>query len=464
MIHSYTLFDFAPLIRPEGFRCVCGKIHRADIRLLSVGPDILSSVPDMLERLDFRHPMLVADTNTFEAVGKEVVTILENHGLSCQVFVFPPVPGGRKLQPDEVAVQAIRHAFDPACDLVLAVGSGTIGDICKAASTSLHIPQITVGSAPSMDGYTSASSSLELNHTKSSIPENAPIGVICDTTVMSKAPLRLIQAGIGDVLAKVHSLIEWKIAALIRGEAYCEPTAKLVRFAYDRVVSGMDSAVRREEDGIRAVIEGLLLSGVCMTLVGTSRPASGQEHYFSHCFEMMAIARGEEYDLHGIYVGIGTLLALRILKKLSSLEPTYERALFAADHFDEAAWEARLYRVFGETAKSFVELEKRTLKNEKTRRMERVQRILDNWSSLVSLIQKDLPDIDALEEKMRRACLPVNPADIGLSTQDVLDAFVCSRDTRDKYLTSSLIWDLGYMDEFEAWLKDLLTPAVHKQQ
>jgi len=179
---------------------------------------------------------------------------------------------------------------------------------------------------------------------------------------------------------------------------------------------------------------------------------------------MMAIARGEEYDLHGIYVGIGTLLALRILKKLSSLEPTYDHAFFAADHFDEAAWEARLYRVFDETARSFVELEKRTLKNEKTRRMERVQRILDNWSSLVSLIQKDLPDIDALEEKMRRAGLPVNPADIGLSTQDVLDAFVCSRDTRDKYLTSSLIWDLGYMDEFEAWLKDLLTPAVHKQQ
>ena len=88
--------------------------------------------------------------------------------------------------------------------------------------------------------------------------------------------------------------------------------------------------------------------------------------------------------------------------------------------------------------------------------MERVQRILDNWSSLVSLIQKDLPDIDALEEKMRRAGLPVNPADIGLSTQDVLDAFVCSRDTRDKYLTSSLIWDLGYMDEFEAWLSDRL--------
>ena len=88
--------------------------------------------------------------------------------------------------------------------------------------------------------------------------------------------------------------------------------------------------------------------------------------------------------------------------------------------------------------------------------MQRVGKILENWDELVRLIREDLPDTDALEEKMRRIGMPTRPADIGLRKQAVLDAFVCSRDTRDKYLTSSLIWDLGYMDEFESWLPEIL--------
>ena len=443
---NFEPFDFAPLLRPEGFCCACGRVHNADIRLLAVGPNILPSLPDQLDVLGFARSFIVADANTYAAVGERVCRILKEKEIPYGTYVFPHRTS--KLQPDENAVQAVIDGFDPACDLILAVGSGTIGDICKAAATKLSIPQITVGSAPSMDGYTSASSSLELNHTKASIPENAPIGVICDTSVMAEAPLRLIHAGVGDVLAKAHSLIEWKIAALVRGEDYCAPTAALVRQAYERV--------SREETGIRAVIEGLLLSGICMTLAGTSRPASGQEHYFSHCWEMMAIARGEEYELHGIYVGVGTLLALRILEKLITLHPTLEHAEAAAERFDESAWEARLHRVFGQTAESFIALEKKTQKNEKTRRMQRVGKILENWDELVRLIREDLPDTDALEEKMRRIGMPTRPADIGLRKQAVLDAFVCSRDTRDKYLTSSLIWDLGYMDEFESWLPEIL--------
>ncbi len=50
--------------------------------------------------------------------------------------------------------------------------------------------------------------------------------------------------------------------------------------------------------------------------------------------------------------------------------------------------------------------------------------------------------------------MPLTPADIGVSTQDVVDAFIGSRDIRDKYLSSSLLWDLGLMDEFAQRLRD----------
>ena len=39
-------------------------------------------------------------------------------------------------------------------------------------------------------------------------------------------------------------------------------------------------------------------------------------------------------------------------------------------------------------------------------------------------------------------------AEIGISRQDTVDAFLRSRDIRDKYMTSSLLWDLGVIEEF----------------
>ena len=41
--------------------------------------------------------------------------------------------------------------------------------------------------------------------------------------------------------------------------------------------------------------------------------------------------------------------------------------------------------------------------------------------------------------------MPMLPADIDISRQDTEDAFIASRDIRDKYLTSSLLWDMGVL-------------------
>ena len=46
---------------------------------------------------------------------------------------------------------------------------------------------------------------------------------------------------------------------------------------------------------------------------------------------------------------------------------------------------------------------------------------------------------------MRDLGMPMVPADIGISAQDTQDAFIASRDIRDKYLTSSLLWDMGVL-------------------
>ena len=69
-------------------------------------------------------------------------------------------------------------------------------------------------------------------------------------------------------------------------------------------------------------------------------------------------------------------------------------------------------------------------------------------------IDEEMPSLDELRAVLEPTGMPLTPADIGISAQDVADAFVGSRDIRDKYLCSSLLWDLGLMDEFAQRLKD----------
>lgn len=448
------VFDFERLTTSGELDCACGQKHSTDMKILAVGRGAIEELPGALRKLNARRPMIVSGPFVFPTVGRKVRTVLEQADIEYSVFVFKS-NGTRKLQPNEEAVTEIIERFDPVCDILLSVGSGSVSDVCKAAATELHVPQLTVGSAPSMDGYTSASASLEINNTKASVNVNAPVGIICDVEFMAQAPMRLLWAGLGDIAAKTCSLCEWEMASVIMGEHYCPYTANIVKLSCERSLSGAPDILRRDPDSVQAVIEGLLLSGVCMNYVNSSRPASGLEHYFSHCWEMMAIARGKEYDLHGIYVGIGTVITLHIFRKLRQLRPDRAHAEKAAAKFDREAWEARLRRVFKSTAESFIALEDQLHKNDSKNRMQRVDEILEKWDRLAEILEK-APDPEEFEAVLRSSGMPTRASEIGLSADDVADAFVCSRDTRGKYLTSSLIWDIGYMDEFEALVKELV--------
>ena len=43
----------------------------------------------------------------------------------------------------------------------------------------------------------------------------------------------------------------------------------------------------------------------------------------------------------------------------------------------------------------------------------------------------------------------------GMDGNDVVDAFVCARDVRDKYLTASLLWDMGLTEEYAAFVREI---------
>ncbi|MDR2657287.1 MAG: sn-glycerol-1-phosphate dehydrogenase [Oscillospiraceae bacterium] len=439
--------DLETLIRVDGADCGCGRRHAVALRFLRIGSGAIQAAPEALCALGKTKPFVVCDENTYEAAGKRVTWILNSARISHGLFVFPGRKG--KVEPDERAVGALTMAYDPSCDSVMAVGSGVINDCCKVLAHAAGVPSIAVGTAPSMDGYASNSSSMIRGRIKVSLYNECPAAIICDTDVMRRAPMEMLLAGLGDMLAKYVAICEWRISRIVTGEYYCENVAGLMRRSLRRCVESAEGLVRREAEAVGAVAEGLALSGVAMSFAKISRPASGLEHYFSHMWEMMALERGEDSALHGVQCGVGTALTLRLIDRLRTKTPDKAYADAAVKAFDERAWETRMRGIFGRTADSVISaVNSEGHQNDPDRHEKRISRIVERWPEILSIMDEELPNTDELTGLMRRLGMSVTPSDLGISAEDTSGAYIGSRVIRDKYLTSSLIWDLGYENEF----------------
>ena len=448
-MQNFDELTLQQLTRPEGYDCACGHHHACALQYLRIGRGALTSVPDMLSALGSKRPFVLCDRNTYAAAGERVCALLDRAGIAHTLYVLP---GEERISPAEWEVGSAVMHYDPRCDLILAVGSGVLNDIGKVMAHAIGTRSAVVGTAPSMDGYASNSSSMEVDHVKVSLYNHAPAGILLDTDVLDQAPMRMLWAGLGDMVAKYVALCEWRISNLVTGEFYCENIAALMRAAVRRVADAAPGIPSRDPDAVGAIAEGLVIAGIAMAYAGISRPASGLEHYFSHMWEMMALERGSRYDLHGIRVGVGTLLTLKLYEKIRTITPDPARARQHMASFNPAAWEAQVRRIFGKTADEILKIEAQTRKNDPARHAARLDNILAHWDDILRIIDEELPPLDALRGLMASTGMPLTPGDIGVSIQDTVDAFLGSRDIRDKYLSCSLLWDLGLTEDFAAYL------------
>ncbi len=444
-MNDFANMTLDELIREGGYDCECGRHHEAGLKYLKIGRNAVQYTVEAMKTICVTRPFIVCDTNTRKAAWNQVKAELDKAGISYTLFCFDQ----EHVEPDEHSVGALCMAFDPACDGVMAIGSGVINDCCKVLAHAIGCPQMVVGTAPSMDGYASNSSSVIQNRVKVTLYNACPGAIIADTEIMKDAPERMLWAGLGDMLAKYIALCEWRISHMVTGEYYCEAVAGLMRSSLAKIVAAAPRLMERDPDVIGAVAEGLVLSGLAMAFAQISRPASGLEHYFSHLWEMFALDRGLPMELHGIQVGVGTYLTFKIYDRLRHITPDRETAEKAMAAFDPIAWEDRVHRIFGKAAQTLIDKEKAIWhKNDPAEHKKRMEIILANWDQIMKIADEELPPTADIVSLMEKQGMPIHPADIDEDEKDTLDAFVASRDIRDKYLTSSLLWDIGLLEDF----------------
>lgn len=441
--------SIAELIDPKGYDCACGHRHAVKIRYIRTGRGVIDRVPEMLAALGAKKPFVLCDQSTYAAAGKRVCEILDAADIPYVLYVARV----DKPAPDEWLLGNALMRLDKSCDLILGVGSGVINDTCKELAFKTGRVNAIVGTAPSMDGFASATSSMELDHVKVSLNNQCPQGILLDADILAQAPMRMLWAGFGDMAAKYVAICEWRITNLITGEYYCEAVAEMMRAALRKVMQSVDKLVARDPEAALAVADGLVIAGLGMAFAGCSRPASGLEHYFSHMWEMMALDRGEPYDLHGIQVGVGTVMTLRLYDFIRAQRPDRARMEAHAAAFSRAAWEAQVRRIFGKAADEIIRVEDRQRKNDPERLKARIDKICANWDEILKIIDEELPEYDKLYAVMKSTGMPTEPADLNLSADDVVDAYLGARDIRDKYLSCSMLWDMGLEQEAAAYLR-----------
>ena len=420
--------------------CACGKTHEFCMDDVIIEKGAINRVSEVVERYHAKKVFLLADVNTYEAAGEKIHENLTAHKIAVTPYVFK----NGNIEPDEHHVGAAVMGFDPTCDLILGVGSGVINDIGKILANVAGKPYVIFGTAPSMDGYASATSSMAVAGLKVSLPSKQANVIITDTEVLAKAPDVLLQAGIGDMLAKYVAICEWKIAKLVVGEYYCERVADLVLSSLDKCVSNLEGLLAREEAAVANVFEGLVLCGIGMSLAGCSRPASGVEHYFSHIWDMRGLDKGTPVALHGIQCAIGTRLAIERYEQLKKITPNREQALNYAAQFDFAKWSEELRAYVGAGANAMIAQEAKEGKYDKDRHAKRLEIILSNWEALLA-IMNTLPSEEEIVAILDRLGAPKSVEEIGLRGEDIPITFAATKDIRDKYVLSRLYWDLGIL-------------------
>ena len=422
----------------NGAPCACGKPHRFTADVV-IGSGVAAKIPEYVKKYGGTKVFVLSDVNTYKAAGEQVQGILRQAGIAFAGYTFPQ----SDLEPDEQAVGSAVMHFDTGCDLIIAVGSGVINDIGKILSNLTGHPYIIVGTAPSMDGYASASSSMTRDGLKISLPSRGADVIIGDTDILCQAPLHMMKAGLGDMLAKYVSICEWRISHLITGEYYCEEVAELIRSALKRCTDNAVGLLRRDEEAVRAVFEGLVIGGVAMNYAGLSRPASGVEHYISHVLDMRAVEFGTPMDLHGIQCAIGTLIAAGMYEKLKTLTPDREKALAHAAAFDYDNHQKMLRGLLGKGAESMIALEAKEKKYDISAHAQRLEVILSNWDAILQIIDQEIPSLQTLLALMDTIDAPKTLEAIGIEESLLPDIFRATKDIRDKYVLSRLAWDLG---------------------
>ncbi len=260
-----------------------------------IGENVISKLDKVLENLDVQNFLLLTDNIVYSLVGKKI-----EENLSSKLFQTILIENANMDEAKKVLVTVGLSDVDA----VVGIGGGKVLDVSKVVSTELNAAFISVPTTASHDGLASPVASFKESGKPVSIATNPPSAVIADLNIIRSCPIRLIRSGYGDLISNVSAIKDWKLARDLIGERYNEVAASIAVMPAELMLSKADELDLTLPPHLEMLMRGLVMSGVAIAFVGSSRPASGAEHKFSHALDYLGYGSGT----HGEQVAIGTII------------------------------------------------------------------------------------------------------------------------------------------------------------
>lgn len=426
----------------RSFQCECGRTHTIHIDTVEIGRGAIKEVPKIIKQNGYQKVFVISDCNTHKIAGQQVLDLLTE----AKIPYLTSILRDADLVPDEKTIGTIMMDFEPGCDLIIAVGSGTLNDISRFISHRLGLPYHIIATAPSMDGYASTVAPLIKNNLKTTFECHMPQAIIADLEIIAQAPRTMIAAGFSDVIGKYTCLADWELSAIINDEYYCQRVATMTRQSLERVISLNDGIANGDPEAMEGLMEALILAGISMSYVGNSRPASGSEHHLSHFWEMRFLLEGKKPILHGTKVGMGTVLVTKLYQHLrgEELDPGLFEKIATPNTNN---WTEEIKRVFLEAAPEVVLLEEQNGKNSESGHKQRIGTIAKRWTEIKEVLAT-VPEPEQVVDLLTGVGAPVYPSQVNISQELVLDGILYAKEIRPRYTILQLLWDLNLLSAY----------------
>ncbi len=421
-----------------------------ETKAIAFGKDVNKATgPMFAELFPGQKVLVVADENTFAAVGDEVVASLKEAGVEFadEPYIFPGTP---TLYAGYENVEKLREVPRPYENTIcVSLGAGTLNDIAKLASGELDRHYVNVCTAASVDGFAAFGASIAKDGFKITRSCPAPLGLVADVDTMVQAPARLTATGYGDLIEKIPAGADWILADELGIEPIDEYVWSLVQGPLRDSLSDPVAVANAEEDAIAKLGEGQIMSGLAMQAHKSSRPASGAGHQFSHTWEMEGHGLDWEPPLsHGFKVGVGTVASCAIWEVFLSMDVEdfdVEKALERAKTPEEV--EADVRATLNEN------IQDESVKHSVGKLMsgdalaERIELLKEKWPTIKERCTEQLVIAQEAMDMLKAAGAPHHPELIKVDMERFRKTHFKAQMIRPRYTVLDILTDLGILDE-----------------
>jgi len=423
---------------------------------LVIEPGALSQVGTIASDVtDKRRAIVFADTAGFAAAGEATCASLTAAGFEVDRMGLPDAPLPKASV--EEAAPFVSYLSDHATAFPVSVGSGVMNDLVKFAAYETGMRYLSVATAASMDGYTSAGAPLARDGFKVTIPTRAPVALVADLDIITRAPAEMNGWGYGDLAGKSPAGGDWLLAELVGVENRDDVAWPLVQDNLHGWLAGPDAIATGDSEACARLFIGLTAVGFAMEFHGTSRPASGADHQIAHMWEMEGWTHKGRKVSHGAAVAVGCVISLRLYDWLLSQDlsatatPTPELGNALADLEQRIKDPLIAEKATGETRAKWVD---------DATHAQRLERIRAGWPATRDHLRSHLYRADDMARMLVQAGAPSDPSDIGITSAHLEQTIRAAMYIRSRYTILDFLRETGLFEDALADVMAKVTQAA----